>query len=66
MDADTIYLYRSFNTNIYMKISEVFNIFEVYKSKDCNMYSIKLQRPLYGTIDDGNASDLICLCVYIK
>lgn len=49
-----------------MKISEVFNIFEAYESKDCNMYSIKLQHPLYGTIDDGNASDPIYLCVYIK
>ena len=46
MDVITIYLYR--NLDIYMKISKGFNMPETYKLNPKDIYSIKLQRSLYG------------------
>ena len=43
MDVDTTYLYRSIDTNVYMKILEGFKLPEVMNSKPQSMYSIKLQ-----------------------
>ena len=48
MDVVTLYLYRSIDTNVYMKIPEGFKLLEVMNSKPWSMYSIKLQRCLYG------------------
>ena len=48
MNVVTTYLYGSINTNVYMKIPEGFKLPEVMNSKPRNMYSIKLQRSLYG------------------
>ena len=48
MDLVTTYLYGSINTNVYMKIFEGFKLPEVMNSKPQSMYSIKLQRSLYG------------------
>ena len=48
MDVVTTYLYRSINTNVYMKIPEGFKLPKVMNSKPRSMYSIKLQRSLYG------------------
>ena len=78
MDVVTAYLYGSLDNEIYMKIPEGF--------KSCNlksreMYSIKLQRSLYGLkqsgrmwynrlseylINEGYTNDAICPCVFIK
>ena len=44
----TTYLYESIDTNVYIKIIEGFKLPEVINSKSRNMYSIKLQRSLYG------------------
>ena len=48
MDVVTTYLYGSINTNVYMKIPEGFKLPKVTNSKPRSMYSIKLQRFLYG------------------
>ena len=48
MDVVTTYLYRSLNVNVYMKIPEEFTMLEAMNSKPRSMYSIKLQRSLYG------------------
>ena len=48
MDVFTTYLYGSIDTNVYMKIPEGFKLSEVMNSKPRSMYSIKLQRSLYG------------------
>ena len=48
MDVVTSYLYGSIDTNVYMKIPEGFKLPEVMNSKPQSLYSIKLQRPLYG------------------
>ena len=48
MDVVTTYLYETINTDIYMKIPEGFKLPEATNSKPRNMYSIKLQRSLYG------------------
>ena len=45
MDVVMAYLYGSLNTNIYMKIPEGFKMPEAYNR---NLYSIKLQKSLYG------------------
>ena len=48
MDVVTAYLYGSLDTNVYMKIPEGFKLPEVMNSKPQSIYSIKLQRSLYG------------------
>ena len=48
MDVVTTYLYGSLDSDIYMKIPEGFKMPEAYNSSSWEMYSIKLQRSLYG------------------
>lgn len=48
MDIMTAYLYGSFDVNIYMKILDGFKILEIRENENCNLYSIKLQRSLFG------------------
>ena len=81
MDLVTTYLYASIDTNVYMKIPEGFKLPEVMNSKPRSMYSIKLQRSLYGLkqfgriwynslsqylLKEGYVNNLICPCVFIK
>ena len=47
MDVVTAYLYGSLDNEIYMKILEGFKMPEAY-SKSRDMYSVRLQRSLYG------------------
>ena len=64
-----------------MKILEGFKLLEVMNSKPRSMYSIKLQRSLYGlkqfgrmwynrlsqyVLKEGYVNNLICPCVFIK
>ena len=53
MDVVTAYLYGSLDTNVYMKIPEGFKLPEVMNSKPQSIYSIKLQRSLYGLKQSG-------------
>ena len=48
MDVVTTYLYGSIDSDIYMKIPEGFKLPKANNPKHRNMYSIKLQRSLYG------------------
>jgi hypothetical protein len=48
MDIVTAYLYGSLDNDIYTTIPEGYKMLEAYTSKSRNMYSIKLQRSLYG------------------
>ena len=48
MDVDTSYLYESLDANLYMNMLEGFTLPEAMNSKPWSMYSIKLQRSLYG------------------
>ena len=48
MDVITTYLYGSMDSDIYMKIPEGFKLSEANSKKPHSMYSIKLQRSLYG------------------
>ena len=81
MDVVTAYLYGSLDSDIYMKIPEGFRMPEAYNSRSRNLYSIKLQRSLYGLkqsghmwfnhlseylIKEGYINNLICSCVFIK
>ena len=81
MDVVTTYLYGSIDTNLYIKIPEGFKLPEVTNPKPRNMYSIKLQRSLYGLKQSGRiwynrlseylfkeryVNNLICPCVFIK
>ena len=81
MDVVTAYLYRSLDNDIYMKIPEGYKMPEAYTSKSRNMYSIKLQRSLYGfkqsdrmwynrlseyLLKEGFENNSICPCVFIK
>ena len=81
MDIVTAYLYGSLNSDIYMKIPEGLKLPEAYKSKSREMYSIKLQRSLYGLkqsgrmwynrlseylMKEGYKSNEISPCVFIK
>ena len=81
MDVVTAYLYGSLNSDIYMKIPEGLKLPEAYKSKSREMYSIKLQRSLYGLkqsgrmwynrlseylMKEGYKSNEISPCVFIK
>ena len=53
MDVVTTYLYRSLDNDIYMKIPEGYKMPDAYNSKSRSMYSIKLQRSLYGLTQSG-------------
>jgi hypothetical protein len=81
MDVVTAYLYGSLDNDIYMKILEGYKMPEAYISKSQNMYSIKLQRSLYGLkqsgrmwynrlseylLKEGFENNPICPCVFIK
>ncbi|KAI3791818.1 hypothetical protein L2E82_05681 [Cichorium intybus] len=81
MDVVTAYLYGSLDSDIYMKIPEGFKMPEALSAKTKQMYSIKLQRSLYGLkqsgrmwynrlsdylISKGYKNNTICPCVFIK
>ena len=81
MDVVTAYLYRSLDNDIYMKIHEGYKMHEAYNSKSRSIYSIKLQRSLYGLkqsgrmwynrlseylLKEGFENNPICPCVFIK
>ena len=81
MDVVTAYLYGSIDSDIYMKIPEGFTLPEAKFSKPRCMYSIKLQRSLYGLKKSGRmwynrlstyllreryVNNSICPCVFIK
>ena len=81
MDVVTTYLYGFSDTNVYMKIPEGFKLLEVMNSKPQSMYSIKLQRSLYGLkqsgqmlynrlsqylFKEGYVNNSIFPCVFIK
>ncbi|WP_284343919.1 reverse transcriptase domain-containing protein, partial [Dyella mobilis] len=50
MDVVTAYLYGNLDTDIYMKVPEGF---QLPQGKPRDMYSIKLQRALYGLKQSG-------------
>ena len=79
MDVVTAYLYGSLDSDIYMKILKGLKMPEAYTPR--NLYSIKLQRSLYGLkqsgrmwynrlseylIKEGYKNDPLCPCVFIK
>jgi hypothetical protein len=81
MDVIIAYLYGLLDNDIYMKIPEGYIMPEVYNSKSRSMYSIKLQRSLYGLKQSGRMwynhlseyllkerfeNNQICPCVFIK
>ena len=81
MDAVTTYLYGSLDNNIYMKILEGYKMPKTYNPISRSMYSIKLQRSLYGLkqfgrmwynclseylLKEGFENNPICPCVFIK
>ena len=81
MDVITTYLYGSISNDIYKKILEGFTLPEVVNAKPHSMYSIKLQRSLYGLkqsgrmwynrlseylLKEGYANNPICPCIFIK
>ena len=53
MDVVTTYLYGSLDSDIYMKILEGFKMPDALSSKPKELYSIKLQRLLYGLKQSG-------------
>ena len=80
MDVVTAYLYGSLEKEIYMRIPDEFEIPETYNGSR-EMYSIKLNKSLYGLkqsgrmwynrlstflIKEGYKNDHICPCVFIK
>ena len=81
MDVVTTYLYGSLDNNIFIKIPEGYKMPEAYNSTTRNMYSIKLQRFLYGLkqsgrmwynclsdylLKEGFENNPICPCIFIK
>ena len=79
MDIVTTYLYGSLDSDIYMKIPEGFKMPDACTPR--NLFSIKLQRSLYGLKQSGRMwyqclseylikerykNDPICPCVFIK
>ncbi|KAL8155915.1 hypothetical protein AgCh_001101 [Apium graveolens] len=78
MDVVTAYLYGSLDSDIYMKIPEGLNIED---TKPRHLYSVKLQRSLYGLkqsgrmwynrlreylLNDGYVNNQVCPCIFIK
>ena len=53
MDVVTTYLYGSLDSDIYMKVPEELKMSDACNSKPREMYSIKLQRSLYGLKQSG-------------
>ena len=53
MDVVTTYLYGSIDSDIYMKIPKGFKLPKATNPKPRNMYSIKLQKSLYGLKQSG-------------
>ena len=76
MDVVTAYLYGSLDNEIYMKVPEGLKISEACSSKSREMYSIRLQKSLYGhmwynrlseyLIKQGYINDVISPCIFIK
>ena len=81
MDVFKTYLYGSIDNDVYMKILEGFKMHEAYNLNSQKVYSIKLQRFLYGLkqsgcmwynhlseylLREGYNNDPICPCVFIK
>ena len=71
MDVVTAYLYGSLDSDIYMTILEGFKIPEALSTKPKEMYSIKLQRSLYGLKQSGRMwynrlSDYLINKVYVN
>jgi hypothetical protein len=81
MDVVIVYLYRSNNNDVYMKILEGFKMPKAYNSNPQNFYSIKLQRFLYRLkqlgcmwyyclseylLKEWYNNELICPCFFIK
>ena len=81
MDVVTTYLYGYLDANVYMKILEGITLPEAMNAKPRSMYSIKLQRSLYGLkqsgrmwynrlsqylLKEGYVNNSICPCVFIK
>lgn len=81
MDVITAYLYGSMDNDIYMKIPEGFKLPDANNTKPRSMYSIKLQRSLYGLkqsgrmwynrlseylLKEGYVNNPICPCIFIK
>ena len=81
MDVVTTYLYGSLKNEIYMKILEEFKIHKSYNSKSRELYSIRLQRSLYGLkqsrrmwynrlseylLKEGYQNNPICSCIFTK
>ena len=81
MDVVTAYLYGSLDSDIYMKIPEGYKIPEACSSKPRAVYSLKLQKSLYGLkqsgrmwynrlseylLKEGYENNPICPCVFIK
>ena len=81
MDVITAYLYGSIDSDIHMKIPEGFKLPEAVSTKPRSMFSIKLQRSLYGLkqsermwynrlseylLKEGYVNNPICPCVFIK
>ncbi|RVW81532.1 Retrovirus-related Pol polyprotein from transposon TNT 1-94 [Vitis vinifera] len=81
MDVITAYLYESMDNDIYMKIPEGFKLPNANNTKPRSMYSIKLQRSLYGLkqsgrmwynrlseylLKEGYVNNPICPCIFIK
>nr|GEX38549.1 putative ribonuclease H-like domain-containing protein [Tanacetum cinerariifolium] len=66
MDVVSAYLYGSLESDTYMKIPEGFKMPEALSGKPQDMYSVKLQRSLYGLsldacavyVDDLNIIDI--------
>jgi hypothetical protein len=53
MDVVTTYLYGLLDNDIYMKIPEGYKMPKAFNSKSRSIYSIKLQRSLYGLKQSG-------------
>ena len=81
MDIDIAYLYGSLDNDIYVKIPEGYKMPETYNPTSQSMYSIKLQRPLYGLkqsrcmwynhlseylLKEGLKNNPICPCIFIN
>ena len=81
MDVITAYLYSSLDNDIYMKIPKGLQLPDRYDSNPRELYSIKLQRSLYGLkqarrmwydrlteylLKQGYNNDPNCPCAFIK
>ena len=81
MDVVIAYLYGSLDNDIYMKILEGYKMPETYNPTSRSMYSIKLQKSLYGLkqsgrmwynclseylLKEGFENNPICPCLFIK